>query len=550
MITGAIYASVSSDRQEREETVQSQMSELRARLQEDALVDWQEMVDEGYGRDNLVRPGLDSLRDLVAQGGLDRVYVQAPDRLASGAKLVILVEEFQKHGVEVIFLKGSVEDTPEGKLLLHMQGAIAEYERTKIAERTRRGKLYWARQGAMVGGHAPYGYRFVRRTETQRARLEIDESEAVVVRATYRWVMEDQLSTRAVARRLTEQGTPTARGAAQWQPMGVDRMLRNAVYGGTFFYQRAESAEPSRRLTSDPYKRRRKTGRKVRPLEDWIAIPVPAIVDESTWEAVQAQLRQNAQHASRNNTRHEYLLRGLVRCPRCGGAYYGFTRGRSSGYRCMRAHNANSSTGQRCTPGQVAAGPVEDAVWSAMAEALRSPDLLVREYERRLEHAATPEGLEADRKRTGLALKRARDREDRITEAYVTEAMDLDRYKGEMEKLRQLRTELEMAARDIDRRERQRHESRSAADDLGRFCRQVSQGLDAMTFEQRQRLLRLVVERVMVEDDHVRVDTVIPALQDGQLRNLRGEPFGFAQDMLVEPRTQAAGWPGAVVRVS
>jgi len=237
MTRAATYARVSSDRQEHEETIQSQLGELRARVRDDGVLDCHEYTDEGYGRDNLVRPGLDRLRDLMAQGELDRLYVQCPDRLAGGAKLVILVEEFQQHGVEVVFLKGSVDETPEGKLLLHMQGAIAEYERTKIAERTRRGKLYWARQGAMVGGHAPYGYRFVRRSEESRARLEVDEFQATVVRQMYCWEVEEHLSTRAIARRLTQQpGVMTARGAAQWQPTAVDRILRNPVYKGTFFY--------------------------------------------------------------------------------------------------------------------------------------------------------------------------------------------------------------------------------------------------------------------------------------------------------------------------
>lgn len=139
------------------------------------MSDWQEFLDEGYSRDELSRPSLDRLRDQAAEGLFDRLYVQATDRLASGAKLVILVEEFQAHAVEVVFFKGSIEATPEGKLLLHMQGAIAEYERTKIAERTRRGKLHWARQGVMVGGHAPYGYKFIKRTDDQRARLEVIE---------------------------------------------------------------------------------------------------------------------------------------------------------------------------------------------------------------------------------------------------------------------------------------------------------------------------------------------------------------------------------------
>ena len=138
MISNAIYARVSSDRQEHEETIQSQLTELRARARQDGHDDWQEFADEGYSRDDLVRPGLDRLRDLIAQGEVLRLYVQVHDRLASGAKLIFLVEEFQRHGVELVLLKGSVDDTPEGKLLLHVQGAFGEYESTRIAERTRR----------------------------------------------------------------------------------------------------------------------------------------------------------------------------------------------------------------------------------------------------------------------------------------------------------------------------------------------------------------------------------------------------------------------------
>lgn len=155
----ALYARVSSGRQEQEETVQSQRAELWARAEEDGLATWEELLDEGYGRDNRVRPRLDRLRDLIAQGEIDRIYIQAPDRLASGYRLMLLVEEFGQHSVQLAFVKGHWEDTPEGRLLLQMQGAFSEYEKTKIAERTRRGRLYWARQGAMVGGHALYGYK-------------------------------------------------------------------------------------------------------------------------------------------------------------------------------------------------------------------------------------------------------------------------------------------------------------------------------------------------------------------------------------------------------
>ncbi|MBI4234518.1 MAG: recombinase family protein [Chloroflexi bacterium] len=519
MTRAALYARVSSDRQEHEETIQSQLGELRAHVQEDGVVDCQEFIDESYARDNLVRPGLDRLRDLVAQGEVEHLYVQHPDRLAGGAKLVLLVEEFQQHGVEVVFLKGSVEDTPEGKLLLHMQGAIAEYERTKIMERTRRGKLYWARHGAIVGGHAPCGYRFVRRTDTRRAHLEVDDSQAVVVREMYHWLVEEHMSTRAIAKRLTERDIPTAGSAAQWQPTVVDRILRNPVNKGEFLYYRAERVLPSRRRSTDPYRQNRKNGRKPRPPEEWITIPVPPIVDAATWQQAQEQLRQNSVYSQRNNKRHQYLLRGLIRCPRCGATYTGAARNGRRRYRCTREDASVSSTGKRCLPGSFLAEPVEEAVWEAVKEALQQPQVLVEEYKRRLAHARMPDALEAERKQVALALKRVKAQEDRITDAYVNEAMELDRYKAEMQKLRQRREELERAAQDIERRERQEQDSCRALERLERFCRQVAQGLEAMTFEERQQLLRLVVERITVEDGRVRIETVIPTGDGGvQLR--------------------------------
>ena len=428
MKQAVLYARVSSDRQELEETIQSQLAELRDRILQDGLAQVEELIDEGYGRDNLVRPGLDRLRDIADDKLLDRVYIQCPDRLAGGARLILLVEELQLNQVEVVFLKGSVEDTPEGKLLLHMQGAMAEFERTKIAGRTRRGKLYWARQGAMVGGRAPYGCRFVRRSDTERARLEVNESLALVVRQIYRWLTEDCLSTRAIARRLTEQGILTSRGAIQWQPTAIDRILKNTVYKGYFIYQRTEAVLPSRRLSTDRYHQSRKTGSRLRSQEEWISIPVPPIVSEGIWELAQQQLRQNSLHSPRNNKRYQYLLSGLVRCTRCGSTYTGFMQHGHRGYRCHRAHPASSSTGRRCRPGAFSAQPAEDAVWQAVTEALRQPEVLAEEYHRRLEQGSPMESIDRDRRTLAQTVKHLDAQEDRITEAYIGKAMDLERY--------------------------------------------------------------------------------------------------------------------------
>ena len=194
-------------------------------------------------------------------------------------------------------------------------------------------------------------------------------------------------------------------------------------------------------------------------------------------------------------------------------------------YRRNRAHWTVSLTGARCAPGAIPAQPVGDVVWEAIKRAIQRPDALNSEYTRRLEAAGSSNDWELQQKQIGVAIKRTNAQEDRITDAYVNESMDLDRYKAEMEKLRQRRQELERLSLDVEGRARQEETSRTALEHMDIFCNQVAQGLDAMNYEERQQLLRLVVERVTVEGDRVKVDTVIPTDPwNGQLRNARGEP--------------------------
>jgi site-specific DNA recombinase len=162
-IVAALYARVSSERQAREGTIASQLQDLHARAQADGLTPPPELVfvDDGYPGASLVRPALEQLRDTAAAGGFDRLYVHCPDRLAREfADQIVLIHELHRAGVEVVFLNCHVDGSPEGELLLQVQGVIAQYERAKIRERSRRGRRYAARSGAVaVLGGAPYGYR-------------------------------------------------------------------------------------------------------------------------------------------------------------------------------------------------------------------------------------------------------------------------------------------------------------------------------------------------------------------------------------------------------
>ena len=244
----ALYARVSTDKQERERTIESQLQALRQHAAERGyeLEEVHVYVEEFPG-DRLDRPQLDALRDAAREGEFDGVLVYCPDRLARRfAYQEIVLEELQRSGSQVEFLERPISDNEEDRLLLQMQGVIAEYERRKILERTRRGRLHRARQGLLVTGSAPYDYRYVPRREGVPAHFEVDEEEAQAVRQIFNWLVQEQVSSLEIARRLWRSAWKTRRGGP-WRNNTVGAILRNESYTGRYHYNKTRAAEPKRR---------------------------------------------------------------------------------------------------------------------------------------------------------------------------------------------------------------------------------------------------------------------------------------------------------------
>src|SRR5499433_143683 len=301
----AIYARVSSEQLAEAQTIASQVAALRERVAAEGLVvpEAMQFLDDGYSGATLIRPALERLRDVIAAGAVDRVYVHSPDRLARKyAYQVVLVEEFRRAGVEVIFLNRALGQSPEDDLLLQVQGMIAEYERAKIIERHRRGKRHAARTGAVnVLSGAPYGYRYVTKDEGGgQARYEIVPDEARVVRQVFAWVGGDRLTIGEVCRRLTQVGERTRTGKTVWDRSVVWGMLKHPAYMGTaaFGKTRQEPLHPRLRAQRGrPLQPRRAVSTVDVPREDWLPILVPALVELEVFAAVQEQLRENQRHA-------------------------------------------------------------------------------------------------------------------------------------------------------------------------------------------------------------------------------------------------------------
>lgn len=237
MLTVALYARVSSERQVQGNTVASQLSAIENQIRADGhkLLDKYKFVDDGYSGSNLVRPALEKLRDKIAEHKIDIIYIHSPDRLSRKYSYqMVLLEEFQKAGAEVKFLNHNINDSPESHLLLQMQGMIAEYEHAKITERCRRGKIYSANKGYVnVMSRAPYGYRYITKyTGNGQAFFKIHEEEAEIIRKMFFWIGRERISIREVCDRLNAMSILTQTGKTLWNKAVVFRMLKNTAYKG------------------------------------------------------------------------------------------------------------------------------------------------------------------------------------------------------------------------------------------------------------------------------------------------------------------------------
>src|SRR5712671_8058814 len=277
----ALYARVSSEQQSEAKTVESQVADLRAKIaaRGETLAAEQEFVDNGYSGATLIRPALEGLRDVIAAGGIDQLYVHCPDRLARNyAHQVLLLDEFTRAGVEVVFLNREVGQTPEDQLLLQVQGMIAEYERAKILERSRRGKRHGAQVGKVsVLGGAPYGYRYVSKQEgAGEAHFEVVWEEARVVRQVFEWVGRDRCSIGEVRRRLEEAREQTRTGKTVWDRATIGGMLNNPAYKGEAAFGKT-AIEPLRpRLRAQrgrPLQPKHAYSHHDVPSEQWMSIP-------------------------------------------------------------------------------------------------------------------------------------------------------------------------------------------------------------------------------------------------------------------------------------
>jgi len=510
-----LYARVSTERQHERGTVGSQLEALRAAADADGHDVIEEFVDDGYSGARLDRPALDRLRDAAEAGVLDGVLCLCVDRLARAyAYQVLILEELERFGVTVRFLEGPApSDDPQATLLIQMQGVIAEYEKAKIAERYRRGKLYRARAGEIPFWKTSYGHRRVVPAAGGPSRIEIFEPEAQVVRSIFDAYVERGLSVRQIALELRDRGIPSPSGKPQWGTSTLDRLLRNEAYIGTVYYNRNE------RIQGDT--RGRMTRQRERPREEWITIPVPVIIDRDTFDRVNHITHENWRLSPRGAAPDAYLLRGLIQCGHCHVSCNCHTSNgkkstRTRYYSCRNHDVLRARSEDRlCPERSIRSDALDEYVFGQVRQALLDPQQLLA-GERAVVTGAPDENelVAGQLKRLNTTIDAKHGERARLLDAYQAGLFELDELTR--------RTNALTARRDQLARERETLTTRSAElatqnrlrNRLAGFSERIAASLDDLDFDGRQRLLRLVVEHVRVSGWRVEIHLKIPLPND------------------------------------
>lgn len=387
-----IYCRVSTKRQKDEGySLGTQLAECVKYAEQNGFVVVGDHHDDHTGFD-LGRKGLDVARAALRRHEADCIIVHDADRLTRKlAHSLILREEFSRLKVELHVVKrGVTEDTSEGRLRANMEGVIAEYERERTRDRSRINK-YAKAEVKHVGNVPAFGYRKI--GIGKDSKLVIYEPEAKIVKLVYQWYTKGDgkslpLSINAICKRLDQRGIKTSKGNVEWAGSVIRGMLSREIYIGLVVFGKTRYIEGE-----DKKKREVK-----QPPVEWVMFECPelAIIDKRTFEAARARVQRNREIAKRN-TRHNYLLRGHIKCGLCGRAMAGGSSHRIKGdyryyfYRCAKADDG------QCKCNTIVCHAVDDKVWgwlSGMLSDERVLDAGLKRMAKRAEEELAPKRVQ------------------------------------------------------------------------------------------------------------------------------------------------------------
>jgi site-specific DNA recombinase len=494
----AIYARVSTEKQEKEKTIESQLAELREICKRDCVEIVREYVDNGFSGATLARPALDRLRDDASKGLFEIVYIYSPDRLARKYVYQVLVlEELKQKGIKVKFLDKPVTDNPEDQLLLGIQGLIAEYERIKIIERLRRGKLHKARKGEIQGGLPPYGYDYIPKTKGKCAHYKVNEKEAEVVKLIFSLYLELR-SIAKVIKELAKRKIKTRKGSSYWSKKTIHRILTNECYIGTTYFNKCDRREGK-------YRQRDKS--------EWIPIKVPRILDNETFKIAQEILKSNRG----GKGKRVYILSSLMKCKYCGSKYVGLST-RNYKYFYYRCGNEQKRfpLPKNCNAKPVKAEKIEGAIVDKIKEAITNPQLLmghILKLENRL--SEKQQNFEIAKRKLELKRQNLEGKKSKLLSLYLEGVIMKSEYCKMREEIEHEEKEVENKLSELTE-ENQKIDKKSLINSLNYFSKLAKEKIEALSPLRMREFLRYLIDEIIFDSFKMEAKIIghIPLIRD------------------------------------
>ena len=503
----AIYARVSDKSQDGEDktSISEQIGEMEAYCEDKGLTITARYHEVGRGWSKK-RPEFQRMLTDARKGRFDTIVCWKSDRLSRGMyPAAALMEVVEAHQIRLEAVMDAIDMKTFG-----LMAAIGKIELDNFRERSTMGKRGTAKQGRVPTGNLPYGYCI-----GDDGRPEVVEEQAEVVRRIFHMYVHEGLRAYSIAVRLTDEGIPTQSGKLLWLQSRVHHILGNATYTGTWVYGKYRHVS-----TED--------GMKVydQPRDTWIEIPVPQVIDDETWERAQALKKKRSVRAKRN-TSVLYLLQHLLRCGECGRNFHARCTRSTTNVRNGKKYryelptpsryymcNGQLSMRLRCRERPyIRAERLEEPIWSEVKRVIQNPDLIVAGID--TFDAEGNGGLEAEIAQAEQDVRSIQMEEDRAIRLFVsgkiTEAqLDIQR-KFITERLESARAKID----DYRVREASGTEKRRLMETVLSWARNVGQGIDKLTDEQRKEILQMVVEQVVIDrDNNVDITLAIPIDDD------------------------------------
>lgn len=499
----ALYARVSTARQEEQETIDSQIEEIKKRIQEDNNILPSENIfaDDGWTGEMLQRPGLDSMRDAALAGAFQVVYVYDRGRLSRVfAYQEIIIEELINLDIQFVTLHDVKAETPEERVLQAMQGVFHEYERVKIVERMRRGKLFKARNGILINGHSIYGYDYIKKTDTEPAHYKINEDQARVVRMVFDWVGNERISLNEVIRRLYDMGIAPRKGKSEfWTKGPVVRMLqRESYFDGYVYFNKSESCVAKKPVKNIKYKKVKRSSRKVRPREDWIPFKISPILDDRPlFDRVQKILGIN-QIFGPKNRKHDYLLSGLAFCE-CGNRRAGDGQNKNGHfyYRCTERIYNFPSLERKCQLPGVNAVILDGMVWRELMKFIKDTNILREKVEDVLRERKEKTADKQECERLGSLINRIEEEEHRYAKAYGAGTLEFEQFKNLMRDAKKRKQGLQTKLDSLKTSSDEKGLDKVQVEDI---CYEARKVLDDIDYSDKFKSVRTLLDKVTVKE--------------------------------------------------